>query len=172
MLKALVDTTGSVREVRLLRGSHPLLDRAAIETAHRWTFTPPRRHIQPDPVWLSIPVTFRLPQPPASPPLCANDEWCGVEIQAIPFSHEPPIYPDSARAAGIEGRVIVSALVNEVGAVFEAHVLRPAHPLLDRAAIEAVRSWTFAPARHHVRPVAVWTSIPVTFRLPEPPPVP
>jgi len=56
-----------------------------------------------------------------------------------------PVYPAEASAAGIEGYVILEILVDESGTVSEAQVIRSL-PLLDRAAIDCIRQWKYAPA--------------------------
>lgn len=75
-----------------------------------------------------------------------------------------PLYPPFAREAQIEGLVVVRARVGRDGRVEEADVVRSV-PLLDATALEAVRRWTFHPARVEGRPVAVWILIPFRFRL-------
>ncbi len=84
---------------------------------------------------------------------------------AVPVTQPQPEYPDFARRAGIEGRVIVKAWVDPTGSVRDVQLLRGTHELLDEAAVAAVRRWTFTPAKQNGRPVSVWVSIPVTFRL-------
>ncbi len=75
-----------------------------------------------------------------------------------------PLYPPFAREAQIEGLVVVRALIGRDGKVEEANVVRSV-PLLDGTALEAVRRWTFDPARVDGRTVAVWVLIPFRFRL-------
>lgn len=75
-----------------------------------------------------------------------------------------PIYPDSARNAGVDGLVMVQALVCACGEVSETRVVKSI-PLLDRAATEAVRQWIFKPATSGGEPVAVWVGVPCKFSL-------
>ena len=76
----------------------------------------------------------------------------------------PPVYPDVARAARIEGTVILEAVIGIDGAVREVRVLRPA-PFLEAAAVEAVRQWLFTPTRLNGEPVPVVMTVTVTFTL-------
>ena len=76
----------------------------------------------------------------------------------------PPVYPDVARAARIEGTVILEAVIGTDGAVREVRVLRPA-PFLEAAAVEAVRQWLFTPTRLNGEPVPVVMTVTVTFTL-------
>ena len=76
----------------------------------------------------------------------------------------PPIYPAIARAAGIEGTVILEAVIGTDGAVREVRALRPA-PFLEAAAVEAVQQWLFTPTRLNGEPVPVVMTVTVTFTL-------
>ncbi len=75
-----------------------------------------------------------------------------------------PVYPELARKAGIEGRVIVKVLINTKGDVEKVEVIK-SHPLLDQAAIEAAKQFKFKPGKQRDRYVKVWMTIPFNFRL-------
>lgn len=76
------------------------------------------------------------------------------------------VYPDLAREAGVEGRVLVRMLVGRDGRVKEA-VVDPKHsvPMLDAAALAAARASVFTPALTNGHAVAVWVARPYDFRL-------
>jgi protein TonB len=77
-----------------------------------------------------------------------------------------PRYPESARTAGIEGVSLLRFVVLADGLVGTVNVEKSAgHPDLDRAAIDAVKTWRFEPARRGKEAVAVWVTIPVRFQL-------
>jgi periplasmic protein TonB len=77
-----------------------------------------------------------------------------------------PRYPDSARREGIEGEALLRFQVLTTGRVDAVSVARSAgHPDLDRAAIEAVKTWLFEPARRGKDAVSVWVTLPVRFQL-------
>lgn len=75
-----------------------------------------------------------------------------------------PVYPAIARASHVEGTVILECVIGADGAVRELRVLRSV-ALLDGAAIEAVRQWTFDPTRLNGEPVPVVMTVTVTFTL-------
>ncbi len=75
-----------------------------------------------------------------------------------------PIYPIVAQAAQVQGTVILEAVIGPDGAVREARVLRSI-PLLDQAALEAVRHWTFTPTLLNGVPVPIVMTVTVTFVL-------
>jgi len=76
-----------------------------------------------------------------------------------------PNYPDVARRARIEGKVILQAVVDKNGNVGEVTVLSSNNPMFNDNAIEAVKQWKYKPALQSGRPVAVYYTIRVDFRL-------
>jgi protein TonB len=76
-----------------------------------------------------------------------------------------PVYPELARRAHVEGVVLLEAIIGVDGAVRDVRVLRGVHPLLDPAALEAVRRWRYAAATVGRRPVAVYLQVVITFSL-------
>lgn len=91
-----------------------------------------------------------------------------VYVKVVPkvIRKAAPIYPVVAAHKRITGTVIVQAFVLANGRVGDTRVVRSI-PELDRAAIACVRRWRFKPAvGDHGRPIAVWVSAPVTFKLP------
>lgn len=77
-----------------------------------------------------------------------------------------PSYPLAARLRGYEGVVLLSVDVSAEGRVGELSVKRSSgYEILDRSALEAVRSWTFEPARRLGQPVRMQVDVPVKFVL-------
>jgi protein TonB len=69
-----------------------------------------------------------------------------------------------AQAARVQGVVIIEALINSIGDVVHARVLR-GQPLLDQAAIEAVQQWQFTPTVVKGVPTPVIMTVTVNFVL-------
>ena len=89
----------------------------------------------------------------------------GGEIkEPTKIKHVPPVYPELAQQARIQGVVILEAVIGEDGAVREARVLRPA-PMLDDAALDAVLQWKYTPTLLNGQPVPVIMTVTVTFTL-------
>jgi periplasmic protein TonB len=77
-----------------------------------------------------------------------------------------PEYPRSARAAKVQGAVLLEAEINSDGLVCSARVLRSI-PLLDQSAIDAVLRWRFTPAKVNDVAVPVIMPLTVNFTLPQ-----
>jgi len=85
------------------------------------------------------------------------------------LNNPPPPYPLAARLSRREGTVLLEVTVTGQGRVAEVEVLRSSGEAdLDRAAVAAVRRWTFHPATAGGRAVAARVEVPVRFRLREP----
>lgn len=75
-----------------------------------------------------------------------------------------PEYPESARHTGVQGTVVLDAVVNAEGAVSQLKVVSGPEAL-SLAALDAVRWWRYDPYLVNGRPTAVETTISVDFRL-------
>ena len=75
-----------------------------------------------------------------------------------------PAYPPLAQAARIEGTVILEAVIDAQGVVQDVTVLRSV-PMLDRAAIDAVKQWRYSPTRLNGVAIPIVMSVTVTFSI-------
>jgi TonB family protein len=80
----------------------------------------------------------------------------------------PAPYPESGRAAGIAGDVVLMVLVRRDGSVGAASVSQGLTPALDASALRTVRKWKFVPAMRNGRTVEVILEVAVEFRPPDP----
>lgn len=103
-------------------------------------------------------------QPPSEDEMPKLGEYVYFEEMPEAITKVPPTYPDIAREAGVDGVVTVQALVGKDGRVKDTKVTKSI-PMLDAAAVAAVRGWVFKPALSNNKPVAVWVAIPVRFNL-------
>ena len=87
----------------------------------------------------------------------------GVEHAQL-VSRTEPQYPILAKEARIQGTVFLRAIISREGRITSLEVVS-GHPLLVRAALDAVRQWRYRPTLLNGEPVEVETSITVIFRL-------
>lgn len=89
-------------------------------------------------------------------------ETTGIQILSAPA----PSYPESARRAGISGTTVVGMTVSTDGSVSSAWVESSSgNSTLDSAAVSAVYSWRFVPAKQNGTPVTSNSRVPITFNL-------
>ena len=81
------------------------------------------------------------------------------------LSKVDPAYPEAARRAGIDGTVVLDALVGADGRVEDVQILRGLPLGLSDAAAEAVRRWHYRPARGRSGPVASHKTVRIVFTL-------
>jgi protein TonB len=101
----------------------------------------------------------------------------GVPVDALPlhFSvgmtrpevlHQvQPRYSELARRAGVQGTVIVEAVIDQQGRVTDVRVVRGLPMNLDRAAVEAIQQWRFKPAMMGDHPVKIYYTLTVNFTI-------
>ena len=75
-----------------------------------------------------------------------------------------PIYPSDAKAAGIQGSVVLDAVIGKDGMISSLKLVS-GPPELTKAAWEAVKQWTYKPFLLNGNPTAVETTITETFAL-------
>jgi protein TonB len=104
------------------------------------------------------------PPPPPPPPPAAPVRVGGNIKPPNKVKDVKPVYPAIAQSARVQGVVIIEATIGPNGAVQEAKVLRSI-PLLDAAALDAVRQWQFTPTLLNGVPVPVIMTVTVNFTL-------
>lgn len=85
--------------------------------------------------------------------------------QGLVLSRVQPVYPEEAKAAGAQGSVVLAVIIGKDGTVQNLHVITSASPLLNQAALDAVKQWRYKPYVLNGNPVEVDTSVSVTFTL-------
>jgi protein TonB len=110
-------------------------------------------------------IGFGSTLPIAPPPVEKKPLRTGGEIRPpAKTKHVAPVYPAIARQNGVQGTVILEATISEEGTVRDLRVLRSI-PLLDSAALDAVRQWQFTPTLLNGQRVPVLMTVTVTFKL-------
>ncbi len=74
-------------------------------------------------------------------------------------------YPELAKEAGIEGRVIIAAFINKKGIPKNIYLVKGVFESLDKAALSAVKQSRWIPAKQQGKRIGVWVNIPVSFKL-------
>ena len=91
-----------------------------------------------------------------------------VRTQARYRDTPKPIYPETARREGHEGRVILRVLIDTQGKTKSVELnTSSGSQALDQAAAEAIKRWRFHPAQLGDTPVDSWVNVPIDFRLTE-----
>ena len=124
-----------------------------------------------DNVEIDIDVQLTQPPPPDPPKIFDEDVifvWSEVmpqPIGGIKAIQEKVHYTEIARLAGIEGMVIVEAIIDKKGNVIDAKIIRDIGGRLGESALMAVRTTKFNPGIQRGKPVKVKINIPIKFLL-------
>jgi protein TonB len=159
ILEATIGADGRVSDVRVVR-SIPLLDTAAVEAVRQWVYEPTIVNGVRNPVIISVAVEFKLTAPQ---PVRVG----GAIKPPMQTKRVVPPYPPEAQAAGVQGIVIMEATIGVDGKVTDVRVLRSI-PLLDRAAMEAVRQFEYTPTVVEGVTVPVIMTVSINFTLTPP----
>lgn len=105
------------------------------------------------------------PPPPPPPPKTPQRIRVGGQVEAAKLIYKPtPEYPPLAKMARIQGTVKLEAVIAKDGTIQDLKVLS-GHPLLVKAALNAVKQWRYQPTLLNGEPVEVVTEIDVNFTL-------
>jgi len=104
-------------------------------------------------------IAAAIPPPPAPHPLRVSRMMEGNLIHKV-----QPEYPVAAKAARIQGAVVLRALISKDGGIENLRVLG-GHPMLVKAAMDAVSQWRYRPYYLNGEPVEVETQVTVNFVL-------
>jgi peptidyl-prolyl cis-trans isomerase A (cyclophilin A) len=84
--------------------------------------------------------------------------------QGMLVSKTPPVYPIDAKQAGVQGTVVLSAVIGRDGIIRDLQVVS-GPDLLQQAALDAVKMWRYRPYLLNGQPVEVRTTINIIFTL-------
>lgn len=94
------------------------------------------------------------PAPEESPATAAPAQTGPIRVSAGQgpglIKKVEPIYPPMARAARLEGKVVLDAVIRADGTVSDVTVIESASPMFDQSAIFALKQWRFTPGDHDV----------------------
>lgn len=108
-------------------------------------------------------VTPPAPAPPPGSP-DADGFYRIVDPKLAPRRLDVPQYPDTAQSSGIDGAVLIEVSLDESGRTIDMRVLRSI-PILEEAALEAVRNWHYDPALVDGHPVPTRVTVTIAFSL-------
>jgi periplasmic protein TonB len=99
------------------------------------------------------------PRPSTEPARTGGDIHPPLKVR-----HVVPVYPEIARSARVQGDVVLDCTISNEGRVVGVKVLS-GHPLLQGAAVDAVRQWLYRPTLLNGVPIAVVMTVTVRFTI-------
>jgi len=180
-VKIRVSETGEVESAELISGD-PVLAKSAIDAVKKWKFKPFIKNGKPISVSSKLPFNFAFSEnihqeeaprdeadaAPGSPPATGEAPKRvrvsqGVSTGLLVYKVQP-VYPPEARREGIQGQVVLQAVISKEGRIAGLKLISGPKELAP-AAIGAVEQWRYKPYLLMGNPVEVDTEILVNFTL-------
>lgn len=191
----IITEKGKVTQVKILKGVSVSIDKVALEIVSKMPdWKPAIKNGKPIAYELTMPIAFKLDKSiKDSVPQKAYPDDSYSKSSSIPQKKEEShvftlveespkfpggdeartkylssnvIYPQEARAKGIEGTVYMTFIIEEDGSVTDVKVLRGVNELIDKAALDAVSGMPkWEPGKQKGKPVAVQFNMPIKFSL-------
>jgi periplasmic protein TonB len=149
------------------RKAAPAPEPLPVQAESKPSETPVEQPVLPVPVAAPKQVAA-APAPMAAPPVVAPPSPPDVEpdYKASYLNNPRPSYPPAAKRMGLQGRVMLNVEVLAEGSCGQVNVAQSSgHEMLDKAALQAVKTWKFAPARQAGRAITKWCQVPINFTL-------
>lgn len=161
VVQARIDTKGTPEMVMPSSGyAGPLAD-AAVRAVESWRFTPGTANRRPRAAEAIVELACG---PPVTAPAGLSQVGGGVTMPRLAFRLDPE-YSEEARAAKVQGTVVLYIEIDPTGHAENIRVTRSMGLGLDEKAMEAVMAWRFVPSMKDGSPVTVAATIEVNFRL-------
>jgi TonB family protein len=165
-VEAAFDMNGNATVIRTVNSLGNGLDESALTALLSWKFAPALRNGVPVDVVALIDIDFNLASAPPAEFDEATRVGAGVSAPTV-LQRVQPQYTDEARAAGLQGTVVLQAIIGTTGMAKVLKVVKPMDMGLTESAIDAIQQWKFKPATRNGKEVAVAVNIEINFNLPK-----
>ena len=170
VLKAVIDKEGNVEHLNVVSGPKELMQ-SALDAVSQWKYKPYLLNGEPTEVETTINVNYSLdnatpsssPTPSPSPQSSLTPSLLNHPLRLI--YRVNPEYTAEAKAAKIQGPVVLNLVVNQQGLPENVRVVRGLNLGLDTNAVVAVRQYRFEPAIVDGRPIVKSVNVEVQYRL-------
>ncbi len=161
VLHAIIGKDGHIESLVVVSGNE-LLAAAALDAVKTWTYRPYMLNGEPTEVDTTITVNFNLSEGPRSRPENGPLRISGGVMRGLLEHEVAPVDPTGGEASGT---VVLHAMIGNDGHVESLAVLTGPE-VLQKAALDAVKQWTYRPYLLNGRAVEVETTITVNIRRP------
>jgi TonB family protein len=163
---------------QLVEATTPEMGQAALAMIDTWVFTPPtKKDGTPCFAGLTMEHDFRrhsISDVPVTPEALdilhdlkkSPEKFAAMaELDAAPkpLSRRPPVYPSALRKAGEAGTALIEFFIDIHGDAQVPHIISCSAPEFGYAAVQAVATWRFEPARQGGKAVIARVQIPIKF---------
>jgi len=143
VLRALIGKDGRVEKLAVMSGS-PLLSGAAIDAVKQWVYRPYLLNGEPVEVDTTITVNCSFEGGSAQPGVDYAATVDAAVMTDNTIKRVPPVYPPIAKLSHVQGDVVLHVIIGVNGTVESMKVVS-GHPMLQQAAMDAVKQWVYRP---------------------------
>jgi TonB family protein len=179
VLHARIAKDGTVKDLQVISGPPPLIV-SAIDAVRQWKYKPYLLNGEPTEVDTTVNINYTFggdaepPVQPGSTPAAGTPQASSGNqnrstiysrfATTIAISASNPAYPPIAKAAHVQGDVILSAVISKTGEVEDVKAIG-GPPMLVGSAIEAAKQWKFQPDPTRADPTPMTATLIVHFTL-------
>lgn len=164
VVEAVLGKDGRVKAARLVSSPEPLLAQAALEAVKKWEYEPYVSAKGCQELLFTVTIAFALQdgdkKAAAAAPIRQEESPRPKVIKKV-----SPAYPEAALQEKLQGTVVIEIQINEKGQVQTARILESASPVLNEAALKAVKQWEYEPFVKDGKAVPVAFTVTMAFVL-------
>lgn len=177
LLSALIDTSGKVIKVLIDKSDYPVFEESARNAVMKAKFTPARQNGKHVKLWYTLPIVYKLEKEsnkykvevpiPLSIEYNRRYDFVSVDVEPQPLQDIQKLveYPEEAKKASLEGRVVLYALIDSTGKVVTVETDNSGYSILVESARRAMFKVPFTPAIKDGKAIQYWYTMPVLFKL-------
>jgi TonB family protein len=163
--KFMIGEKGIIEKIFLGKDNDKNIDQIVLNTIRNWRYKPGIKDGKNVKSQLPMILWFESNQPINEDDFLTMVENMPGPIGGMFAIQEKIRYPEIAKRAGIQGKVIIQAFIDENGNVVHAKVLNGIGGGCDEIAVDAVKKTKFNPGTQNGKPVKVQVTIPIVFKL-------
>lgn len=166
--KILIDEKGNVEKIQVVESPGEKFNKIVAEEIKDWKFEPAMKDAEP--VKSQYRWKFNKGITKDSDEINPDEFFVTADKMPMPVGglqaiQQNVIYPEIAKKAGIEGKVIVMAYIDTTGSVVKTEILKGIGSGLDEAAMNAIEKTKFTPGVDNDKNIKTKVTIPIVFRL-------
>lgn len=163
--KLMIDESGTVEKIFMGKNNDEKINRLVLTAVENWKFKPAMKDGKVVKSQYPMILWFE-----SDKPINEDDYLPVVENMPGPIGgmyaiQEKIRYPEIAKRAGLQGKVIIQAFIDEEGNVTHTKVVKGLGGGIDEMALDVIRTTKFNPGLQNGKPVKVQVTIPIVFKL-------
>ena len=163
--KLMIDESGAIEKIFMGKNNDPKINQLVLTEVEDWKFKPATKDGKIVKSQYPMILWFESDKPINEDDYLPIAENMPGPVGGMYSIQEKITYPEIAKRAGLQGKVIIQAFIDEDGNVTHTKVVKGLGGGIDEMASDAVRKTKFNPGIQNGKPVKVQVTIPIVFKL-------